>query len=66
MWKLYLEDMAKSRTVCFVQRGENSQYIKITRLRWAGYEVRKEDQEIRKKILLAEPVGSRKKERPRQ
>ena len=35
-----------------------SKYIKLTRLRWAGHVIRREDQETSR--LLAQPLGSMK------
>jgi hypothetical protein len=39
--------------------------IKINRLRWAGHVIRRENEEIIKRIMLAKPEGKRKKGRPR-
>ena len=65
----------KSNTVRYVKRHnqeprfcfkyiEFSKYLKLIRLRCAGHVARNEDREIGKMILLAQPFGSRKRERP--
>ena len=43
---------------------EISKYILLTRLKWAGHAMKK-DQEISKKILLSQPLGNREGGSPR-
>ena len=55
-----------TKTVSVVKiSGKIRKYIKLTRYRWAGDMIRKEDQEISKKLLLAQPLGSRQRGRRR-
>jgi hypothetical protein len=35
--------------------------IKINRLRWAGYVVRRESEEIKNRLMIVKPEGKRKK-----
>jgi hypothetical protein len=39
--------------------------IKINRLRWAGHVIRRENEEIIKRLMIVKPEGKRKKGRPR-
>jgi hypothetical protein len=39
--------------------------IKINRLRWAGHDIRRENEEIIKRLMIVKPEGKRKKGRPR-
>jgi hypothetical protein len=39
--------------------------IKINRLRWRGHVIRRENEEIIKRIMLVKPEGNRMKGRPR-
>jgi hypothetical protein len=39
--------------------------IKINRLRLAGHVIRRENEDIMKRIMLVKPEGKRKKSRPR-
>jgi hypothetical protein len=39
--------------------------IKINRLRWAGYVIRRENEEIIKRLIILKPEGKREKDRPR-
>jgi hypothetical protein len=39
--------------------------IKINRLRWAGHVIRRDNEEIIKRLIIVKPEGKRKKGRPR-
>jgi len=47
--------------------GENDivKFCKLSRLRWAGYVIRQDDDDLSRSVLLSEPGGKRPTGRPR-